>query len=139
MSPTMALTVASPPLTPQPSDTFAAGQNPQARCPNCGSDRAPKGEAEAALAKAQSHISDLEAQIRQLNEKATDAIYRCAAYEDELARLRSAHSPPPPAAASAASSPLHSPLTSRSPSAPKDSLPRALARSCPRRSVYRHS
>lgn len=118
----MTLTVASPPLTPQPSDNFTGEQNPQARCPNCGSDPAPKRDAEAALAKAQSHISDLEAQIRQLNEKATDAIYRCAAYEDELARLRNAHSPPP-GGASNASSPLHSSLASRSPSAPKNSPP----------------
>ncbi|KAL2106137.1 hypothetical protein VUR80DRAFT_7230 [Thermomyces stellatus] len=122
MSPTMTLTVASPPLTPQASDSFTSGQKPQTRCPNCGSDPALKSEAEAALAKAQSHISDLEVQVRQLNEKATDAIYRCAAYEDELARLRNLHSPPL-ARASAASSPQHSPLTSRSPSAPKNSPP----------------
>lgn len=88
------------------------------RCPNCG-DPAPKaattnidtGAAEAALARAQSQIRDLEGQVMQLNEKATAAIYRCAAYEEQLSRMRAAtHSPPP----TADPSPLPSPAAPRS-------------------------
>ena len=122
MSPAMTLTVASPPLTPQPSGAFTTDLDPTARCPNCGSDALRADDAESELARAQSHISDLEVQIRQLNEKATAAIYRCAAYEEELSRLRNLHSPPP-GRASSTSSPFHSPLTSRSPSVPRTSPP----------------
>lgn len=110
----MNFTLASPPPTPLPSGSFAA--NPPPRCANCGADTPKTGpnSAEAALAKAQSQIADLDSQIRQLNEKATSAIYRCAAYEEELARLRSAtHSPTPTGPPSTGSSPLHSPRASR--------------------------
>lgn len=121
----MNLTVASPPPTPQPSDTFTK-ERPAPRCQNCGTDAPQRNDAEAALAAAQSHIADLEAQVRQLNEKATAAIYRCAAYEEDLARLRAARSPSP-----AGSPPPHSPLTPRSP-AQRASPPTGFLSSSPR-------
>ncbi|KAK3308044.1 uncharacterized protein B0T15DRAFT_523364 [Chaetomium strumarium] len=59
-------------------------------CPNCGFkvDLPPFEETQAALANAQKQISDLEAQVRLLNQKASAAVDRWADYEDELARLR---------------------------------------------------
>lgn len=114
----MTLTIASPPPTPHPTDSFDMDSAHATRCPSCG-DPAPKsgttnddaGVAEAALARAQSQIKDLEEHVRQLNEKATAAVYRCAAYEEELSRVRAAtHSPPP----TADPSPLPSPAAPRS-------------------------
>ncbi|KAH6627007.1 putative exosome 3 [Chaetomium sp. MPI-SDFR-AT-0129] len=60
-------------------------------CPGCGLqvDLAPFGNTQAALLDAQKQISDLQAQVRLLNQKATAAVDRWADYEDELARLRS--------------------------------------------------
>lgn len=117
MSPAMTVTIASPPPTPQPTDSFDMDGAHATRCPSCG-DPAPKAAttnndtraAEAALARAQSQIRDLEGQVMQLNEKATAAVYRCAAYEEQLSRMRAAtHSPPP----TADPSPLPSPAAPR--------------------------
>ncbi|SPO00655.1 uncharacterized protein DNG_03404 [Cephalotrichum gorgonifer] len=77
-----------------------------------------RSPAEVELAEAHSRIVDLEAQLQRLNEKATAAIYRCAAYEDELCALRASQSPPLPASATANTSPLRSPVTPRSPAPP---------------------
>ncbi|KAK0727241.1 hypothetical protein B0T26DRAFT_600156, partial [Lasiosphaeria miniovina] len=61
-------------------------------CPQCGCDlrvlAQPVDETQAALLVAQKHISDLEAQVRLLNQKASAAVDRWADYEDELAKLR---------------------------------------------------
>ena len=68
--------------------------------------------AELELAKARHHIADLETQIKELNEKATAAIYRWADYENELSRLRgslSLQSPTTLTAPSTNPSPLPSP------------------------------
>jgi len=69
-----------------------------------------RSAAETELAAAQRHITDLEAQVQELNEKATAAIYRWADYENELAQLRgSLHSPATLTAPSTNPSPLPSP------------------------------
>ncbi|KAI3321914.1 hypothetical protein HD806DRAFT_150235 [Xylariaceae sp. AK1471] len=66
-------------------------------CPNCGLTLPPPPFSEsdsephtAALLQAQREISDLQAQVRLLNQKATAAVDRWADYEDELSRLRAA-------------------------------------------------
>lgn len=59
-------------------------------CPQCGYDTglpAPE-EMQAAFLNAQNQISDLQAQVRLLNQKASSAVDRWADYEDELAKLR---------------------------------------------------
>ncbi|KAK4043027.1 hypothetical protein C8A01DRAFT_43952 [Parachaetomium inaequale] len=60
-------------------------------CPNCGfgADLPPFEETQTALLTAQKQISDLQAQVRLLNQKASAAVDRWADYEDELAKLRS--------------------------------------------------
>ncbi|KAH8177455.1 GDP/GTP exchange factor sec2p domain-containing protein [Sarocladium implicatum] len=67
----------------------------QSCCPGCGidlphSDLSNADEASLAEAsKAQARISELETQVRLLNQKASAAVDRWADYEDEIARLRS--------------------------------------------------
>lgn len=62
----------------------------QSCCPGCGIDLPLSDLTSATEAtKAQARISELEAQVRLLNQKATAAVDRWADYEDEIARLRS--------------------------------------------------
>lgn len=63
----------------------------QSCCPGCGIDLPPLSDpiVLAEATKAQARISELEAQVRLLNQKATAAVDRWADYEDEIARLRS--------------------------------------------------
>ena len=70
-----------------PSLSSAEGSSP-ACCPNCGFVVPALEETQAALDEARRRISDLEAQVRLLNQKATAAVDRWADYEDEIARLR---------------------------------------------------
>ncbi|KAB5575818.1 hypothetical protein GE09DRAFT_1184744 [Coniochaeta sp. 2T2.1] len=65
-----------------PTITTPDIQMSQPCCPNCGT-------ALPLLLQAQRQISDLQSQVRLLNEKASAAVDRWADYEDELARLRS--------------------------------------------------
>lgn len=69
----------------------------QSCCPGCGIGLPPNTDANilAEASKAQARISELEAQVRLLNQKATAAVDRWADYEDEIARLRSQQPPPP--------------------------------------------
>src|SRR3954471_8390580 len=82
MSATATMAVASPGTLTTASSTHC--------CPNCGfgADLPPFEEAQAALLNSQKQISDLQAQVRLLNQKASAAVDRWADYEDELARLR---------------------------------------------------
>ncbi|KAK3296890.1 uncharacterized protein B0H64DRAFT_440383 [Chaetomium fimeti] len=68
-------------------------------CPNCGfgADLPPFEDTQTALLDAQKHISDLQAQVRLLNQKASAAVDRWADYEDEIAKLRAQLDTPPPA------------------------------------------
>ncbi|KAH6641611.1 hypothetical protein F5144DRAFT_643039 [Chaetomium tenue] len=77
------MTVASP-------GTLRAAPTQTPCCPNCGfgADLPPFEETQTALLDAQKHISDLQAQVRLLNQKASAAVDRWADYEDELAKLR---------------------------------------------------
>ncbi|KAK4241436.1 hypothetical protein C8A03DRAFT_30413 [Achaetomium macrosporum] len=70
--------------------TLTTAPAPTSCCPKCGFgvDMPPFEETQAALANAQKQIADLEAQVRLLNQKASDAVDRWADYEDELAKLR---------------------------------------------------
>ncbi|CUS15465.1 unnamed protein product [Tuber aestivum] len=70
-----------------------------AKCQNCG--------AEVHSDEAKRRITELEAQVRILSEKATNAVDKLADYEDELKALR----PTPPSSSSSSSS-----LTSNTPS-----------------------
>ncbi|PWW79629.1 hypothetical protein C7212DRAFT_291534 [Tuber magnatum] len=70
------------------------------KCQNCG--------AEVHSVEAQRRITELEAQVRILSEKATNAVDKLADYEDELKALRST---PPSSSSSSSSS-----LTSNAPS-----------------------
>jgi hypothetical protein len=92
MSATATMTVATPMFSSTNHHAMTAC------CPSCGYDMIPADETQAALLAAQKQISDLEAQVRLLNQKATAAVDRWADYEDELSRLRAAvaASPAPP-------------------------------------------
>ncbi|KAL2268694.1 hypothetical protein VTJ83DRAFT_3540 [Remersonia thermophila] len=106
--------------------TTMTGSQSIACCPKCGygAELPLFEETQAALLKAQQRISNLEAQVRLLNQKATAAVDRWADYEDELTRLRAEldsrpqtpAGPPPPPLSSLPS------LPSLSPSAPPAAL-----------------
>ncbi|KAJ1329081.1 hypothetical protein MN608_05812 [Microdochium nivale] len=61
-------------------------------CPSCGLtlELPPLPEAHVALLQAQRQITELQAQVRALDQKAAAAIDRWADYESEIARLRRA-------------------------------------------------
>lgn len=62
-------------------------------CPNCGTSllsHTAASDPTTALIAAQKQITDLQAQVKLLNQKATAAVDRWADYEDELSRLRAA-------------------------------------------------
>ncbi|EAQ85886.1 hypothetical protein CHGG_07139 [Chaetomium globosum CBS 148.51] len=98
------MTVASP-------GTLRAAPTQTPCCPNCGfgADLPPFEETQTALLDAQKHISDLQAQVRLLNQKASAAVDRWADYEDELAKLRAQLDarPQTPTSASAATAAQH--------------------------------
>ena len=77
----MAATMVVTPTSPPTADAISC-------CPGCGYSLSPSDGHSAELLEAQSRISDLEAQIRRLNEKAAAAVDRWADYEDELTKLR---------------------------------------------------
>ncbi|KAK3995095.1 putative ribosomal protein l32 protein [Cladorrhinum sp. PSN332] len=60
-------------------------------CPQCGFDLSLSSfeQTQVSLLAAQKQITDLQAQVKLLNEKATAAVDRWADYEDELSKLRS--------------------------------------------------
>lgn len=93
------MTVASP-------GTLRAAPTQTPCCPNCGfgADLPPFEDTQTALLEAQKHISDLQAQVRLLNQKASAAVDRWADYEDEIAKLRAQLDPRPqtPSASAAA-------------------------------------
>ncbi|KAL1838858.1 hypothetical protein VTJ49DRAFT_2111 [Mycothermus thermophilus] len=108
MSVTATMTVARTSTLTTTTTTTMTGSEPITCCPKCGygADLPPFEETQAALLKAQQQISDLEAQVRLLNQKASAAVDRWADYEDELARLRAQleSRPQTPAAPSSLSS-----------------------------------
>lgn len=65
-------------------------------CPGCGFNLPSVDQTQVELLQARARISDLETQVRLLNQKATAAVDRWADYEDELARLRSQVPAPEP-------------------------------------------
>ncbi|CEJ80961.1 hypothetical protein VHEMI01117 [[Torrubiella] hemipterigena] len=91
-------------------------------CPGCGYDLPPplpeksSSYADKDLAAAQARIVELEQQVRQLNEKASEAVSRWADYEAELAKLKGSHPSviSPPASAHSAVSPPADPSPTRS-------------------------
>lgn len=82
MSATMVMTAILPP-------TMMTPESHTSSCPKCGFNQPLDSNPSAVLQDAQRQISDLQAQVRLLNEKASAAVDRWADYEDELARLRS--------------------------------------------------
>ena len=70
--------------------------SPSSGCPSCGYDLESVDQTQVELLKAKARISDLETQVRLLNQKATAAVDRWADYEDELAKLRSQVPAPEP-------------------------------------------
>ncbi|KND93577.1 hypothetical protein TOPH_01689 [Tolypocladium ophioglossoides CBS 100239] len=87
---------------PAPTATLRSAPAGEACCPGCGRDRdlppTAMKQTQAELLVAQARIQELEAQVRQLNQKAAAAVDRWAEYEAELSKLRGAQ-----AAASATS------------------------------------
>lgn len=86
MSTTMVMTMATP-------TTLSSSAS---CCPGCGYNLPSVDQTQVELLQAQARISDLETQVRLLNQKATAAVDRWADYEDELARLRSQVPAPEP-------------------------------------------
>ncbi|EFY88798.1 hypothetical protein MAC_05233 [Metarhizium acridum CQMa 102] len=71
--------------------TTLAAPPPTTCCPSCGLSTAPSALAEADLALARQKIAQLESIINDLNAKASDAVGRCAKYDEELHALRAQH------------------------------------------------
>ena len=85
-------------------------------CPSCGCDIPPpipdkSSSTYTDLSSAQARIAELEAQVRQLNDKASTAINRWSEYENELSKLRSQQ---PSVANSPTSVPAQSPVAATS-------------------------
>lgn len=71
--------------------TTLSTDQPTTCCPGCGYNLPPDTSSQTQVSQAQARISELEAQVRLLNQKATAAVDRWADYEDEIARLRGQH------------------------------------------------
>ncbi|KHN95804.1 GDPGTP exchange factor Sec2p [Metarhizium album ARSEF 1941] len=65
-------------------------------CPSCGFALSPSPSPQADLLLARQKIAQLESIITDLNAKASDAVRRCAKYDEELHALRAQHRPSTP-------------------------------------------